>query len=275
MGKKKGRRKKRTPPKGWRASPQQVEAWLDKTEQQLMGERYKGAVQTAQQVLRHVPEDSRPGGEALRLLGNALAMLQDFEGSYKALSRALEVRPEDANTWYNRALSCQFTTRTGQALRDMERAIELESNPRSRRIYEKALASTQKIVDKQIALRGPGFTLDQLIEEQTRFQHGIKLMQAEKWAEAEAVFRGVIEMGAVPPQPWANLAGCLIMQEQYDEAEEALSRALEIEPGYELARRNLEILPYIREHGPSVMGNRIKAPFEGHEIKQSLTFVTD
>ena len=49
MGKKKGGRKKSALPKGWRASPQQVEAWLDKTEQQLMGERYKGAVQTARQ----------------------------------------------------------------------------------------------------------------------------------------------------------------------------------------------------------------------------------
>ena len=76
MGKKKGRRKKSALPKGWRASPQQVEAWLDKTEQQLMGQSYKGAVQTARQVLRHVPEGSKPGGEALRLLGNALAMLQ-------------------------------------------------------------------------------------------------------------------------------------------------------------------------------------------------------
>ena len=275
MGKKKGRRKKNALPKGWRASPQQVEAWLNKAEQQLMGERYKSAVQTARQVLRHVPQDSKPGGEALRLLGNALAMLQDFEGSYEALSRALDVQPEDANTWYNRALSCQFTTRTGQALRDMERAIALESNPRLCRIYEEALASIQKIVDKQIALRGPGSTLDQIIEEQTRFQHGIKLMRAEKWAEAEAAFRGVIEMGAVPPQPWANLAGCIIMQEQYDEAEEALRRALEIEPGYELAHQNLLMMPDIREHGPSVMGKRIKAPFEGQEIKQSVTFVTD
>ena len=275
MGKKKGRKKKSALPKGWRASSQQVEAWLDKAEQQLMGERYKGAVQTARQILRHVPEDSRPGGEALRLLGNALAMLQDFEGSYEALSRALEVRPDDANTWYNRGLSCQFTTRTGQALRDMERAIELESNPRSRRIYEKALASIQKIVDMQIAMRGPGSTLDQLIEEQTRFQHGIKLMRAEKWAEAEAVFRSVIEMGTVPPQPWANLAGSLIMQERYDEAEEALRRALEIEPDYELARENLLMMPYIREHGPSVMGKRIRAPFEGQKIRQSVTFITD
>ena len=34
-------------------------------------------------------------------------------------------------------------------------------------------------------------------------------------------------------------------------------------------------MPYIREHGPSVTGMRIKAPFEGHEIKQSVTFITD
>jgi Flp pilus assembly protein TadD len=275
MSKKRRRSSKRTSHRGWRASPEQVEAWLGKLERQMMAEKYKSAVQTAWRILRHVPEGSKPCGETLMHLGTALAMLQEFEESYQVLSQALEVEPEDANIWYNRALSARFTLRTGESLRDLERAVEFERDPGRREIYEEALSFTRELVREQIAKRGPDFTLEQLIEQQETFWQGIKLMEAQQWAEAEAVFRRVIEMGRVPPQPWANLAGCLIWQERYDEAEEALHRALEIEPDYEVARRNLQMLPYIRQHGPSIMGTRIKAPFEGLKVKQSVIFVEE
>lgn len=275
MSKKRRKRKKRTSHKGWRASPEQVEAWLGKLERQIMAEAYKGAAQTARRILRHVPEGSRPCSEALMHLGTALAMLQEFEESYQVLSQALEMEPDDANIWYNRALSARFTMRTGQSLRDLERAVELERDPRRREIYEEALSFTRELVRKQMTMRGPDCTLEQLIEQQETFWQGIKLMEAEQWVEAEAIFRRVIEMGNVPPQPWANLAGCLIWQERYDEAEKALHRALEIEPDYEVARRNLQMLPYIRQHGPSIVSTRIKAPFEGLKVKQSVIFVEE
>jgi tetratricopeptide (TPR) repeat protein len=273
--KRRSQKKRRSLPKGWRASPQQVEAWLAKAEQQLIEKEYASAAQTTRRVLRHVPAGSKPSAEALRHLGAALGLLQDFEGSYRVLTKALEVAPEDASIWYNRAASGLFTTRTGQALRDVERAIELERNPRSRTMYERKRASLREIVDEQIALRGPDYTVDQLIEEQETFQAGIRLMEGGQWAEAEELFRQVIAVGNVPPQPWANLAGCLIMQERYDEAEEALRRALEIEPDYKVARLNLAKLPYIRQHGPSAVSTRIKAAHEGHEIRQDVIFTEE
>jgi hypothetical protein len=61
------------------------------------------------------------------------------------------------------------------------------------------------------------------------------------------------------------------MQQRYDEAESALRRALEIDPDYELARRNLEAMPHIRRSG--VAGVDIRSPFDGKQIKQSLTFI--
>lgn len=70
-------------------------------------------------------------------------------------------------------------------------------------------------------------------------------MESEEWEEAEATFRHVVKGGNTPHQPWGNLGACLIMQERYDEAEEALRKALEISPDYEVARRNLMMLPII------------------------------
>jgi len=256
--------------KGRQARPQQVEAWLTEAERQVMDQSYESAVQTARRVLRHVPEGSKPYGEAQYYLGVALGMLQDFEGSCEALSRALELEPDNASAWYNRALSYRFLLRTGEALRDVERAVELEKNPQSRSVYEKERAFLRDIVDKQRAMRGPDYTVDQLIKEQRTFWRGVHLMEAEEWEDAESAFRRVIEVGNVPHQPWGNLGACLIMQKRYDEAEEALQKALEINPDYAIARRNLMMLPVIREKGPSAM--RISDPLGGRKPRQDLLF---
>ena len=272
MGKKRKRKRKAGPTRtGWGASPGQVEAWLGTAGQQLMEERYEACAQTARRVLRHVPGNSRPAGEAYNHLGIALSMLQDFDGAYEALSEALAVLPEDAMVWYNRAGAGRYTMRFGQSVRDLERALKLETKPDLRRQYEEDLALIREIVHKEMARRGPDFTLDDLIEQQETFQTALRLMEKKEWTEAEGALRRVIEMGDCNPQPWGNLAGCLVMQERYDEAEEALHRALEIDPDYDLARRNLALLPMIRQSG--MPDFELRHPFKGDELKQSVTFV--
>ena len=80
------------------------------------------------------------------------------------------------------------------------------------------------------ALRGPHFTFDQLIAQEELFQQAVQMMAQHRWAEAEPIFRQSIAMGDVLPQPWGNLGICLLMQRQFDAAEAALRRALEIDP---------------------------------------------
>jgi tetratricopeptide (TPR) repeat protein len=215
---------------------------LAKVGEYLSGGRYERAARAARRVTDRVPEGSQPYGEACYYLGTALALMQDFEGSYEALSRALEVNPRDAMALYNRGLSAQFLTLTVRALRDVERAVKLARNPENRKMFRETLASTREIVEMQLAQRGPGFTLDQLAEQQEAFQRGVALMEEERWAEAEQAFRGVVRVADVAPQPWSNIGGCLIMQERYDEAEEAFKRALVIDPDYDPARQNLVLL---------------------------------
>jgi tetratricopeptide (TPR) repeat protein len=267
------RKKPRATRKGWRASPQQVGAWLGKAEQQLIEKKYKSVVQSAERVLRYVPEDSKPAGEAYSYLGIAHSMLQNFDEAYEAFSKALAVFPEDSMIWYNRSGAARYTMRFGQSVRDLERALELGSKPELRKDYEEALAFIRKIAYQEMALRGPDFALDDLIEQQELFQSALRLMEKKQWAKAEEALRRVIEMGDCNPQPWGNLAGCLIMQERYDEAEEALHRALEIEPDYDLALRNLALMPIIRQTG--VPDFELRQPFKEQKLKQSITFIRE
>ena len=123
-------------------------------------------------------------------------------------------------------------------------------------------------------LRGPDFTLEQLIEQEDHFQHALECMEAGKWQEAEEALRQTIAMGDCLPQPWGNLGICFMMQERYDEAEAALKRALDIDPKYTIAKQNLAALPETRRKGPP-KEFAVSEPFRGSRLKQSLTVIVD
>jgi tetratricopeptide (TPR) repeat protein len=170
-------------------------------------------------------------------------------------------------------LSAQFLSLTVQALRDLEQAVKLARNPENRETFRTTLASTREIVQKQLMVRGPDFTRDQLAEQQELFHHGLDLMTEERWAEAGEAFRRVIDMADVAPQPWGNLGGCLVMQEQYHEAEEAFKRALEIEPDYDLARENLALLSSGLGRMPARI--RLRKAYEGMDINLGVLIVEE
>lgn len=255
-------------------SPRQIEAALGKAERQLMAGDYEGVVRTTQRILRHVPAGSASYGEAQYQLGMAYISLRNHDAAYEALTRALAARPDDVYAWYNRGLVCRYTMRMGQSVRDLEQVVALGGNPVLQEKAHKELAFSRKLAQAEMALRGPDFTLDQLIEQQETFQRGLQWMRAGRLTEAETAFRRVIEMGDCLPQPWGNLAGCLLLQERYDEAEAAYRRALAIDPEYDLARQNLALMPQFRRSGPPA-NMAIRDPFEGREIKQSVTFIME
>jgi Tfp pilus assembly protein PilF len=97
-------------------------------------------------------------------------------------------------------------------------------------------------------------------------------MAQQRWAEAEPLLRQSIALGDVLPQPWGNLGLCLLMPRQFDAAEVALRRALEIDPSYTIARQNLAGLPAIRATG-KLPAMRINKAFEGKPGKLSLAFL--
>ncbi|HEX3640498.1 MAG TPA: tetratricopeptide repeat protein, partial [Ktedonobacteraceae bacterium] len=139
---------------------------------------------------------------------------------------------------------------------------------------DEALSFTRKMAEESMKLRGPNFTLDQLIEQEEHFQQGLKLMEASKWAEAGQAFEVSIAMGDCLPQPQGNLGICLMMQERYDEAEAALQRALVIDPKYSIAKNNLAALAQTRKVGPPEMIG-MSDPYKNSNVKHSLTFLRE
>jgi len=262
---------KRPMPKGWLIHPRQVDDWLDKAYRQIAGREYEGAIRTCKRSLRFAPKGTRQRTEALHYLGIAHLMLQHFAEAYKTLSEALAIAPDDADLLYNRGLAARFTSRQGQSVRDFEHALSVEREPVRAHTIAEELQMARRLAEHDMALRGPDFTLDQFIVQEELYQSGVELLAAEQWKQAEQTFRAVIAMGDCMPQPWNNLGTCLMMQHRYDEAETALKRALEINPDYEHARRNLALLPNIRRLG-ILPETTLTGPFDEHDLPKSITF---
>src|SRR5216684_5386712 len=260
--------------KKFTASLSPVDKYLDLIGHQIFQGNYAEAVTNCERLLNYLPRHAPQRIDVLDQLGTAQAMLQNFPQSYTAYTEALSLDPNDAELWFNRGMASRFTSRFGRSLRDYERAKELTIRPELAKKLEEELRFARELAGKTLKLRGPDFTLDQLIEQEDLFQNGLQLMEAGEWEEAEQAFQASITMGDCLPQPWGNLGISLMMQERYDEAEEALKHALVMDPGYTLAKKNLAALPKIRRTGlPPIVD--IRDPFKSSKLKQSITFLKE
>ncbi len=254
------------------ASP--VDKQLDLIGHQIFQGTYAEAVVECERLLNYLPQHASQRADVLAQLGTAQGMLQNFPQSYEAFTEALALEPKNADLWYNRSMASRFTMRFGQALRDIERAIELNTSSELTEQFDEALQFSRQLAEESIKLRGPDFTLDQLVKQENFFQQGLVLMEAGKREEAGQAFQASIAMGDCLPQPWGNLGICLMMQERYDEAEAALKRALEIDPKYTIAKNNLVVLRTSRRTGPPALVE-LNEPFKHSKLNQSITFIKE
>src|SRR5712691_3141975 len=252
----------------------QADKLFDLIGHQIFQGNYAEAVAICERLLNYLPKNAPQRIDVLDQLGTAQAMLQNFPQSYAAYTEALSLDPNNAALWLNRGMASRFTSRFGRSLRDYERAKELNTRPELAKKLEEELKFARELAGKTLKLRGPDFILDQLIEQEDLFQNGLQLIEAGEWEEAEQAFQASIAMGDCLPQPWGNLGISLMMQERYDEAEEALKRALVMDPRYTLAKENLAALPKIRLTGiPPIVD--IRDPFKSSKLKQSITFLKE
>ena len=156
----------------------QADRYLDLVGHQIFQGDYAGAVMNCERLLNYLPKSAPQRVDALEQLGTAQGMLQNFPQSYVAYTEALSLDPNNAELWFNRGMASRFTSRFGRSLRDYERAKELNTRPELEKKLEKELKFARELAEKTLKLRGPDFTLDQLIEQEGLFQDGLQLMEA-------------------------------------------------------------------------------------------------
>src|SRR2546430_6921410 len=162
--------------KKFTASLSPVDKYLDLIGHQIFQGNYTEAVINCERLLNYLPRHAPQRVDVLAQLGTAQGMLQNFPQSYEAFTEALALEPKNAELWSNRSMASRFVSRLGQALQDIERAIELNTRSELAEKFEQELQFGRKMAEASRKLRGPDFTLDQLVEQEDLFQQGLKLM---------------------------------------------------------------------------------------------------
>lgn len=254
-------------------APAHVNEWMEQITHQLMLQDYAGAAANCERLLSFLPQSSPLRADLYEQLGNAYGLLQEFEKSYNAFTQAVKLSPNNPIMWYGRGLASRLTSRIGQSFFDFELASALNTDPILKEEIERELKVSAETAEEAVKLRGPNFTLQQLLEQEKIYTRGLDLLTSHQWDEAIQMFQAAIAMGDCLPQPWFNIAGCFLRQGRYDEAEAALKRSLAIEPDYTIAKTLLAALPEIRRTGlPENLGTY--DAFKG-TVKHSLKFIVE
>src|SRR6266550_9431990 len=137
----------------------QFDKWMDLIGQQIFKGDYREAVTNCERLLNSLPMRASQRVDVLAQLGTAQGMLQNFPQSYEAFTEALALEPKNAELWSNRSMASRFVSRFGQALQDIERAIELNTRSELAEKLEQELQFGRKMAEESRKLRGPDFTL--------------------------------------------------------------------------------------------------------------------
>jgi tetratricopeptide (TPR) repeat protein len=256
-----------------RLSPAQLSGLLDQGRRLLISGEHERAISILERALPHLPRN-RQRAEALSDLGMAYGLLKRDEESYRALLEATQITPDDVRIWYNFGQTCRGAGRLVQSLRAYERSAALNRDPRLASRIAKEVALARQLVETELSVRPPCFTVDNLLAQEDLFLAGVEEMVGRQWDRAADLFRQALALADTIPQLWGNLGICLLNLEQYDEAEAALRRALECDPDYDLARQNLAALAETRRSGgrPTVA---LRDPLDSRPVPQIFYPGTD
>ena len=187
--------------------------------------------------LRAAVDGKRDFIDAQIVLATALEVTGDTERALAAFEAALEQQPDNAGAWYNYALLLKKLGRSPDAEAALRRAIAIEPNNAALFMLAKLLRARGAFDEGEALLRG-------MIERSpgTAELH-VALFEAlrERGRDEAAVAELAIALELAPgwAEPWLMYAEVLKTLQRLPECEDAVRRALALDPRFSAAYRLL------------------------------------
>lgn len=216
------------------------------------------ADEAVDQALAMIESGDRLGGESIvadllkkhpdlhtvqYAMGVALAMKGQYDESIKHFNKATEIFPYFAEAWFNKGMSYQKQLKVEEAIRAFRKVIEL-GEPADE--FVQYATNTVNDIEKQLREKD-GITLDDYLKSKEQFDEAFSMMQKRHWQQALDAFQTVIALNPSHPQTYGNMGICYAQLGRKQEALATLDKALELDPGYEPALLNREIVASLGE----------------------------
>ena len=183
--------------------------------------------QAEQIIVKSDPEFS--SGLFLWDLGNALVNLGRYEEAIASYDKALEIKPDQDEGWYNRGIALVILGRSEEAIASYDKALEIKPD-KDEAWYNRGNAldnlgrSEEAIAswDKALEIKPD--------QDEGWYNRGIALVILGRSEEAIASYDKALEIKPDDDQAWNNRGVALDNLGRYEEAIASWDKALEIKP---------------------------------------------
>ncbi len=187
--------------------------------------------------------EARPNDASGRsALGVCLLELGDENSAAAQLEQATRLEPAEALHRWNLAAAAKRAERFGGAylaLRDYLTLLDREEGAAERRAEARRYISAY---ESSLDERKVGGALDLVVRGEEQFARAYAALMEGRSQEAADGFEEVLAAAPAHHPSWGNLGLAYLLLDRRAEARRCLERALEIEPAYAPARRNLSLL---------------------------------
>jgi Flp pilus assembly protein TadD len=202
-----------------------------------------GKPRSALRKLQRAVERDPQNGEAQSALGVCLLMLGKVVEALPSLERAAALEPEEPLHRWNLAAAAKQAERLGGAYLALRGYLQLNDPSGGAEERQKDAQKFVRAYERMLQKWHPGVELGDVLRGEELFARAYAALSEGRLDEARDGFERVLELVPRHYPSWGNLGATLANLGEHDMAQKCLEQALALKPDYELARRNLEMLP--------------------------------
>jgi Flp pilus assembly protein TadD len=206
-----------------------------------------GRPQAARRKLTRYLKSHPDDPEAHSALGVCLLQLGDNDHAFGHLERAVTLEPDEPLHRWNLAAAAKQAERLGGAYLALREYLRL-SGGRASDVSDGATDRVReargftRTYERMLAEAHPNVSLADCLRGEELFARAHAALIENRFAEAASGFESVLALMPRHYPSWGNLGASYLQLGRTIEAERALRRALELNPKYTPARRNLALI---------------------------------
>ena len=172
-------------------------------------------------------------------MGTVYSFKEQYDEAMACFDKSIEIYPYFVDCWFNRALVAQKIMNVVELVFSLRRVIEFAQADDD----EVVLRAKQLLNDlEQLTHKEEGLELDEYIEALKKFNAAFALMQRGQWEKAIVFYKEAIKINPTAPQAFGNMGLCYANLNEEKKAIEAFDKAIALDPNYEPAIINKEIV---------------------------------